>query len=114
ESDHGLDSLLEHDLFRKPVSTFRDHALVRKINRGERPTRLREQKVSRCLNHVADPVQIDALEGSAPLPQLSGDEDPIDMTKCRSFDRGQYGVLLWIEAEIVGVDHDNVGLLAGS
>jgi hypothetical protein len=23
-----IDFLLEHDLFRKPVSTFRDHALV--------------------------------------------------------------------------------------
>jgi hypothetical protein len=26
ESDHGLDFALEHDLFREPASTFRDHA----------------------------------------------------------------------------------------
>jgi hypothetical protein len=26
-ADHGLDSCFEHDLVRKPVSTFRDHAL---------------------------------------------------------------------------------------
>ena len=27
ESDHGLEFWFEHDLIRKPVSTFRDHAL---------------------------------------------------------------------------------------
>jgi len=27
ESDQGLDFPFEHDLIRKPVSTFRDHAL---------------------------------------------------------------------------------------
>ena len=36
QSDHGLDFPLEHDLFRKPASTFRDHALAprRRAPRG--------------------------------------------------------------------------------
>src|SRR5262245_12480676 len=38
-SDHGLDFLFEHDLFRKPVSTFRDHALRRQSVQGPRDTK---------------------------------------------------------------------------
>jgi len=89
-------------------------ALVRKIDRGKRPSRLREEEVSRRLNHVADSVQIDALERSAPLPEFSGNEDSVDMTNCRSFYNGQYGVLFWIEADIVRIDQDDVCLLARS
>jgi hypothetical protein len=34
ETDHGLDILVEHDLFEKPRSTFPDHALASRFDRS--------------------------------------------------------------------------------
>src|SRR5947199_10250040 len=75
ESKLGPSFLFEHDLFRKPVPTFRDHALAR----GSRDTR-------------ASANTCEAAEETTGAARLDQPHDPAHAALDRGLDRIEHGV----------------------
>src|SRR5882672_5463045 len=72
-----------------------------------------EQTVARVGGKAHHPSRIDADKGAAPFFHAAGDEDGIDMAGVHQIDGGAIGVVERPDVEAIGLQKQDVGILAG-